>query len=60
MDAIFVSSAQEAKPDTSVVLRVGDKGCGIPPEITDNIFDPYFTTKGPDKGTSLPYGVNTP
>ncbi len=32
---------------------VSDTGCGIPSEELDNIFDPYFTTKGPDRGTGL-------
>ena len=35
------------------VVTVRDNGGGIPEEILDRIFDPYFTTKGPDKGTGL-------
>jgi signal transduction histidine kinase len=26
-------------------LEVSDQGCGIPPDLIDRIFDPYFTTK---------------
>lgn len=35
------------------LLSVEDTGCGIPPEIADRIFDPYFTTKPPGQGTGL-------
>lgn len=34
-------------------LEVKDTGDGIPPEIQERIFDPYFTTKNSDKGTGL-------
>ncbi|MHB8094967.1 MAG: substrate-binding domain-containing protein [Candidatus Aminicenantales bacterium] len=37
----------------SVELRVGDIGCGIPPENLGRIFDPLFTTKPFGKGTGL-------
>ena len=35
-----------------VRLRVRDDGLGMPPEVTERIFDPYFTTKG-ESGTGL-------
>ncbi len=34
-------------------VSVEDKGCGIPEEIRDRIFDYLFTTKGVGKGTGL-------
>ncbi len=42
-------------------IAVSDTGCGIPSEIREKIFEPYFTTKPQEKGTglglSLSYGI---
>ncbi|MCA9213127.1 MAG: PAS domain-containing sensor histidine kinase [Planctomycetales bacterium] len=35
----------------SICVEVSDTGCGVPEELHDKIFDPYFTTK--DEGTGL-------
>ncbi|HYO69585.1 MAG TPA: ATP-binding protein, partial [Archangium sp.] len=37
------------------VLRVGDTGTGMPAEVRERIFEPFFSTK-PDEGTGL--GLN--
>ncbi|MCX7882415.1 MAG: ATP-binding protein [Brevinematales bacterium] len=42
----------ERKP-SSVLLMVADNGHGIPPEIQDKIFEPYFTTKNHGTGLGL-------
>ncbi len=34
-------------------VRIRDNGGGIPPEVVDKIFNPFFTTKPTDKGTGL-------
>jgi signal transduction histidine kinase len=36
-----------------VKLNIKDTGAGMPKEVMDRIFDPYFTTKGQGKGTGL-------
>jgi signal transduction histidine kinase len=36
-----------------VVLSVRDEGCGIPPEIIEQVMEPFFTTKDIGKGTGL-------
>ena len=47
----------ELIPGPYVLLEVSDSGPGIPREIIDKIFDPYFTTKGKEKGTGLGLAV---
>ncbi|MFO8072322.1 MAG: ATP-binding protein [Polyangia bacterium] len=34
-------------------LLVGDTGCGMTPEIVEQVFDPFFTTKPSDQGSGL-------
>ncbi len=57
VDAAYASIVPEAKLGRYVVWRVKDTGTGIPPEIMERIFEPFFSTKGPDKGTGL--GLST-
>jgi signal transduction histidine kinase len=37
----------------SVEIRIRDNGGGIPPEVREKIFNPFFTTKPPGEGTGL-------
>ncbi|HLT35217.1 MAG TPA: ATP-binding protein [Enhygromyxa sp.] len=50
-----------AEPDDAVSFAVSDEGIGIPEEIRDSIFDPFFSTKEIGKGTglglSISYGI---
>jgi PAS domain S-box-containing protein len=36
-----------------VSLSIADTGCGMPPEVLDKVFEPFYTTKEPGKGTGL-------
>lgn len=40
-----------------VLLELADTGPGVPPEIVDKIFEPFYTTKEEGKGTGL--GLST-
>ncbi len=39
------------------LLQVADSGQGIPPEVRERIFEPFFSTKSADRGTGL--GLST-
>ncbi|HKS84924.1 MAG TPA: GAF domain-containing protein [Pseudolabrys sp.] len=41
-----------------VEIRVRDNGAGIPPEVKDKIFNPFFTTKPAGEGTGLGLSIS--
>ncbi len=55
------SAGNDPLPDKMLSVEVLDTGSGIPPEIIDHIFEPYFTTKlvgeGTGFGLSLVHGI---
>jgi signal transduction histidine kinase len=48
-----VSIHAKAQPDGSVEVRISDTGPGIPPELLERVFEPYFSTKARGIGLGL-------
>ena len=48
-----IASVTTKKLENHVVITVSDNGNGIPQNIIDKIFQPFFTTKPTGKGTGL-------
>ena len=42
----------------SVEIRIRDNGTGIPPEVKDKLFNPFFTTKPAGEGTGLGLSIS--
>jgi len=49
---IFIAT-EPRKAGKEIRVSVTDTGCGIKKEDLQKIFEPFYTTKGPDKGTGL-------
>ncbi|HEX2100402.1 MAG TPA: response regulator [Candidatus Synoicihabitans sp.] len=43
----------DTRPGSYLVVSVADSGTGIPPDVLPRIWEPFFTTKEPGKGTGL-------
>lgn len=41
-----------------VRVAIGDTGCGMPPEVRERIFQPFFTTKPVGQGTGLGLAIS--
>jgi nitrogen-specific signal transduction histidine kinase len=47
-------AAEPTEPTPSIVIDVLDDGPGVPAELSDRIFNPFFTTKTTGSGLGLP------
>ncbi|MEJ2484048.1 MAG: ATP-binding protein, partial [Gemmatimonadota bacterium] len=54
---LTLSTCEDPDDADFVLLRVTDTGHGIPSEVMDRIFDPFFSTKNETKGVGLGLAV---
>ncbi|HXE96776.1 MAG TPA: ATP-binding protein [Dongiaceae bacterium] len=52
-DAGGIVTISVGSEDGAAVIEVRDNGCGVPYEIADKIFEPYFTSKSEGEGTGI-------
>lgn len=53
LDEAGAAAIEGGRPGTYARLEISDTGTGIPPGNLARIWEPFFTTKGEDKGTGL-------
>jgi signal transduction histidine kinase/CheY-like chemotaxis protein len=53
LDDRYAASHAEVTPGQYVLVSLTDTGTGMPPEVAERAFDPFYTTKGVGKGTGL-------
>src|ERR1700744_2802891 len=53
LDDEYVRQHDELSAGQYVMIAVTDTGTGIPPDILERVYEPFFTTKAEDKGTGL-------
>ncbi|MDY6786223.1 MAG: ATP-binding protein [Cyanobacteriota bacterium] len=55
---ILTAVLESTQNSRQVSIKIADNGPGIPPEIQENIFEDFFTTKPVGKGTGLGLAIS--
>jgi len=50
---VSLRHSEDGEGGPLVVARIADEGTGIAPEIRNRVYDPFFTTKAPGRGSGL-------
>jgi PAS domain S-box-containing protein len=53
LDEQYARRHADVSPGQYVMIAVTDTGCGMPPEVLEQAFDPFFSTKPEGQGTGL-------
>jgi signal transduction histidine kinase len=53
LDEAYASAHVEVTPGQYAMVSITDTGTGMPVEVVERAFDPFYTTKGVGKGTGL-------
>lgn len=53
LDGAYTARHPDVTPGPYVLIAVSDTGSGIPPELMEKVFNPFFTTKPNGKGSGL-------
>ncbi len=53
----FERLAPQCGGRAAAVVEIGDRGAGIPPEVQQQLFNPFFTTKDGGTGLGLPISL---
>jgi len=53
LDRAYTEAHEDVTPGDYVEISVVDTGTGIAPENIEKVFQPFFTTKGPEAGSGL-------
>jgi len=53
IDEELAAAQKDLRPGPFVLLAVSDTGIGMSDDTKEHVFEPFFTSKGPGKGTGL-------
>ena len=57
VDEAYCENTPESRPGEFVCISIEDSGIGMDAEILERIFEPFFSTKGPGRGSGLGLAV---